>query len=228
MKAAFKYEVLEPEGTYHIYNHANGSEKIFRRTADYDYFLQQYTLYIAPIADTYCFCLMPNHFHMLVRIKPEDELIRFFEGLFGLRRMRAARQLAAAAGPGASAEGIQQHLRRLPTAFDVWPLEKHLSKQFSNLFSAYTQSLNKRTGRMGSMFMKNFKRKKIGDMNYLHTLVKYIHRNPVDAGLCAAVEEWPYSSYRYICRADSWFVDAKEVISWYDDVENFKFAHERE
>ncbi|WP_339612080.1 hypothetical protein [uncultured Planktosalinus sp.] len=66
--------ILEPESTYHIYNRANGNEQLFLSDDNYRYFLKKYDNYIAPIADTFCYCLMPNHFHFLVRIKRESEV----------------------------------------------------------------------------------------------------------------------------------------------------------
>jgi len=67
---------LESGFTYHIYNRANGSENIFREARNYNYFLQQYAKHIEPIVDTYAYCLLKNHFHLLVRILPEEEARR--------------------------------------------------------------------------------------------------------------------------------------------------------
>lgn len=65
---------LLPGKVYHIYNHANGFEKLFCNEGNYLYFLKKYIKYIAPIADTFSFCLMPNHIHLVVRIKAEHDL----------------------------------------------------------------------------------------------------------------------------------------------------------
>jgi putative transposase len=73
-----KTEILIPNSYYHIYNRANGSELLFLNDNNYLYFLKHYQLYISPIAHTYCYCLMPNHFHFLVRIKSEEEITTFF------------------------------------------------------------------------------------------------------------------------------------------------------
>ena len=59
---------------YHIYNHANGNENLFREEKNYTFFLQKYKLHINPIAETIAWCLMPNHFHLLVKIKSEEEI----------------------------------------------------------------------------------------------------------------------------------------------------------
>jgi putative transposase len=58
---------------YHIYNRGNNRENIFFEDRNYRYFLQLYAKYVEPVADTYCYCLLPNHFHLLVRIKTVEE-----------------------------------------------------------------------------------------------------------------------------------------------------------
>ncbi len=62
-------ENFEFEGTYHIFSHGNGKEMIFRETSNYQYFLEKLEKYILPVADIYAYCLIPNHFHLLVRFK---------------------------------------------------------------------------------------------------------------------------------------------------------------
>ena len=60
---------LEPGKYYHIYNRGNNRENIFFEERNYVYFMQLYAKYIEPVADTFAYCLMRNHFHLLVRIK---------------------------------------------------------------------------------------------------------------------------------------------------------------
>jgi putative transposase len=62
---------------YHIYNHGVGNRDLFKETDNYAYFLDLYDKYILPIAETYAWVLMKNHFHLLVRIKQEDDVIKF-------------------------------------------------------------------------------------------------------------------------------------------------------
>ncbi len=64
-------EKLKPGKFYHIYNRGNNKEDIFIEERNYDYFLRQYQKYVSPIADTFAYCLMKNHFHLLVRIKTQ-------------------------------------------------------------------------------------------------------------------------------------------------------------
>ncbi|MDI9341937.1 MAG: transposase [Sediminibacterium sp.] len=67
---------LMPDGIYHVYNRANGNEPLFVSEENYVFFIRKYQEFILPVADTFCYCLMPNHFHFLIQIKPEDALKR--------------------------------------------------------------------------------------------------------------------------------------------------------
>jgi putative transposase len=58
---------------YHIYNRGNNRLRLFFEERNYHYFLKLYAKHIEPVADTYAYCLLGNHFHVLVRIKTEAE-----------------------------------------------------------------------------------------------------------------------------------------------------------
>lgn len=65
-------EPLLPGNFYHIYNRGIDSCNLFTEPDNYEYFFSLYDKYISPIADTYAWVLMPNHFHFLVRLKEEE------------------------------------------------------------------------------------------------------------------------------------------------------------
>ncbi len=65
---------LEPGGYYHYFNRGNNKENIFKSEENYPYFLFLVSKYIIPIAEIYSYCLLPNHFHFIIRIKEEFEL----------------------------------------------------------------------------------------------------------------------------------------------------------
>ncbi len=68
-----KPTALRCGGYYHIFNRGNNRETIFREQRNYYYFLKLYEKYIPLVADTFAYCLLPNHFHFLVRIKDEQD-----------------------------------------------------------------------------------------------------------------------------------------------------------
>ncbi len=80
---------------------------------------------------------------------------------------------------------------------------------------------------MGSLFMKNFKRKEIDSEKYLFQLVHYIHHNPTKANLVEHPENWHFSSYRILLSKAETFVKRDQVFDWYDGRENFEKVHFR-
>ncbi len=54
---------------YHFYNRTNNEEALFRTDENYLYFLKKYRYYLYEYLDTIGYCLMPTHFHFLVRVK---------------------------------------------------------------------------------------------------------------------------------------------------------------
>lgn len=64
---------------YHIWTHANGNENLFRTDENYLYFLAKYAHYIYPVAETFAYCLMPNHLHLMIRVREEQELSNFLK-----------------------------------------------------------------------------------------------------------------------------------------------------
>jgi len=72
MKKTDYYIPLYKDKLYHFYNRGNGKENIFFIEENYFYFLRQYEKYLADSIDTFAYCLLPNHFHLLGRIKSDD------------------------------------------------------------------------------------------------------------------------------------------------------------
>ncbi len=200
---------LLPETTYHIYNHANGDENLFRMDENYRYFLQKYGEYIYPIAETYAYCLMPNHFHLMVQIRSEEVVMEFF-------RKKTKQQKTL--------QGFQT-LEEL----NAKEFSDAISKQFSHFFNGYTQAFNKMYNRKGSLFIPRFKRKAVENDRYFTQLIAYVHLNPVKHGFCKHILDWPHSSIHayYQDKASKlnrsylqeWFGDKKSLIAFHDSLE---------
>ena len=60
---------LLPGKYYHIYNRGNEKTKIFYKHDNYQHFIRLYKKYLEAWVDTYSYCFIPNHFHLLVYIK---------------------------------------------------------------------------------------------------------------------------------------------------------------
>ena len=71
-----KYINLEPGKYYHIYNRGINKGNLFFERDNYLYFMKLYKKHLLPIAKTYAYCLLPNHFHFLVKIKDEGDFLK--------------------------------------------------------------------------------------------------------------------------------------------------------
>lgn len=60
---------------YHIYNQGNNRQKIFFERENYLYFLRKVRVYLLPFCDILAYCLMPNHFHFMVRVNKIEATI---------------------------------------------------------------------------------------------------------------------------------------------------------
>ncbi len=56
-----------------MYTRGNNKDNIFLEERNYTYFLQLYRKHVSPFADTYAYCLLRNHFHLLIKIKERFE-----------------------------------------------------------------------------------------------------------------------------------------------------------
>ncbi|MEO8148980.1 MAG: transposase [Bacteroidia bacterium] len=62
---------FEPGKLYHVYNRGNNKQPIFLDRENYLYFLKKVRKHILPHADILNYCLMPNHFHFLIKVKDD-------------------------------------------------------------------------------------------------------------------------------------------------------------
>lgn len=188
---------FQPGSVYHVYNHGNAGDNIFRQEENYYYFLKRYAEYLYPVASTYAFCLMPNHFHFMVRIKGKKELMIIFKSM-------------------------GKKSNKLTGLFDFSGL---ISRQFSNFLNAYTKSFNLRYNRKGKLFLKSLNRKPVEDDEYFKRLIYYIHYNPVLHRYVKKPEEWPYSSYGIFLSRKESKLEKKEALKWFGGVKAFRNYH---
>ncbi|MCP4417024.1 MAG: transposase, partial [Chloroflexi bacterium] len=78
------------------------------------------------------------------------------------------------------------------------------------------QAVNRQRNRSGTLFEGRFKHKLVDRDGYLIHLRRYIHANPVKAGLVTRLEDWPFSNYlEWIGERPGTLVDYEFVNTWY-------------
>jgi len=100
------------------------------------------------------------------------------------------------------------------------------SRKFSSFFNSYAKSFNKFNDRKGSLFSQNFKRKEIDNLEYLRSVIVYIHQNPLKHGYVEKIGEWKYSSYKEIINGEfNYCHGGHEVIEFFGNKDILKFCH---
>ena len=141
---------FEPDQFYHIYNRGNNQSKIYFEDENYIFFLSKIRAYLLDYVKVLAYCLMPNHFHILIYTYPD--------------------------------------MNCKPST---------LNQKIGTLLSSYTQAINRKHNRIGSLFQASTKSKCVlsSDENYFLTCLNYIHQNPLKAGIVDDLKKWQYSSY---------------------------------
>jgi REP-associated tyrosine transposase len=60
-----------PDVYYHCYNRGNNRQTVFFEPDNYLYFLSGITKYLVPVVNVVAYCLMPTHYHILVKIRQQ-------------------------------------------------------------------------------------------------------------------------------------------------------------
>lgn len=83
--------------------------------------------------------------------------------------------------------------------------EGNIARCMRHLNGVYTQRYNKKHGFDGPLFRGRYKSILVSNDSYLLQLVRYIHKNPVKAGLVKEMPDYEWSSYKgYLSYAEKW------------------------
>ncbi len=157
---------FEPNQIYHVYNRGNNKQPIFFTDANYLYFLHKIKTEWKKYADVLCYCLMPNHFHVM--LVPNAE---------GCKNIVLADKETHMQN---LSKTIGKTLSSFTKAVNVQ------NKATGNLFQKKTKA-KLLTGPTSMI-------EKFSTIEYLLTCFHYIHQNPLKAKLVKDLKDWIYSS----------------------------------
>lgn len=176
---------------YHVFNRGNNSQRIFFTSANYIFFLNKVKEHILPHADVLAWCLIPNHFHLMIHVNTVEAVF------------------SELVTPG----------RLLSTSHPAPRKKRTLNSSIGQMLSSYTRAIQKQEKRTGSLFQHRSKASCLTRMQdispawfqtafgtvinvsysekeYPQVCFNYIHGNPVKDGLVKAAEDWEFSSAR--------------------------------
>jgi len=96
-----------------------------------------------------------------------------------------------------------------------------LSRIMQTLHTAYTMYVNRKYTRCGHLFQGRYKSVLVEEEPHLLELLRYIHQNPVRAGLVKEVTDYPYSSYPLYLKDDisgsddNLLIEREEIFSYF-------------
>lgn len=170
---------------YHIYNQGNNRQKIFFEAENYLFFLKKIRTYLLPYCDILAYCLMPNHFHWMVRVnealvvinssddsKSSDELITKSRTL----NQSIAIILRSYTRAINKQKGTTGSLFRPKTKAECLTEINGITPSYYNTKTGTQIHINN------------------PEEQHPQVCFNYIHQNPVRAGLVVNEIDWSYSS----------------------------------
>ena len=173
---------------YHIFNQGNNHQKIFLDRENYLFFLRKIRTHIIPFADILAWCLMPNHFHLMVYVNytEVDEQLIISDKKPSVTQSRARNTIS-------------------------------FNKSIGILLASYTRAINKQYNWSGSLFRSETKAVCLteakgispawvtsmgitqiivhdAELDYPNVCFNYILNNPVKDKLVSKQKEWEFSS----------------------------------
>ena len=155
-----------PNCTYHVYNQGINRKRIFQTREDYLIFLRLLGRELTPVCDMLAWCLMPNHFHLLIHTdnrcvtKIQHGNFCFDPVSSGIRKLLSSTCRILNARNGTSGSMFRQGTKK--KCLDA---EIRFSTSHRTVWDDY------------------------------HDCFVYIHRNPLEAGLVNDLRDWEFSSY---------------------------------
>lgn len=163
---ARKPRVHYPGALYHVCDRGNGSKDIFFDEIDYQRFLDEMSRLEAFGIEFLAYCLMPNHFHLLLSVA-----------------------------------------------------DTPLSDVMQVALSRYARIFNIRRSTSGHVFQGRYWADLIDSNEYLLNSIRYLHLNPVAAGLVTRPEDWRWSSHRALLGEADQLIDPAKTLGYFGDDE---------
>lgn len=184
---------------YHVFNRGNNSQTVFFNRENYLFFFEKIRKCILPHADILAWCLMPNHFHLMISVNQVSVAI--------------SELVTASDSEGFTSSETLTKPSKMRT----------LNDSIGIILRSYSRIIQKQQKITGSLFQKETKalcltepqgislayfnshfgmigNLNLPETNYLNVCFNYIHANPVNDRLVSNPENWEFSSYRdYFC-----------------------------
>jgi putative transposase len=196
---------FEPDGLYHVFNQGNNGQTVFFHRDNYLFFLKKIREHLSPHGSILAWCLMPNHFHILI------EVLHVTHPMTG------------------------NQVTHPMTQSHRMSKERSLNDSIAIMLRSYTRAINKQENKKGSLFQQHTKavclnnselspayfKSRFGtlgnvgvaELEYPNVCFNYIHANPFNLKMVNKLAEWEFSSYNdYFCGRKGKLVNKERTI----------------
>lgn len=168
---------------YHVYNQGNNKQKIFFKEENYHFLIEKIKTHILPFADVLAWCLMPNHFHLMLHPN-------------GLSR-GATMSRTPTNTPDAKTQSFNHSIGVMLASYT-----RAIQKQENISGSLFRQKTKAICLTKNDVLSPSYLNTSFGTLININTpqsrypkiCFDYIHDNPVKAKLVEHVENWKFSS----------------------------------
>ena len=193
---------------YHVFNRTNNKERLFKRQENKTYFLDLINNKLTGYIKIYAYALLGNHFHLLIAIRNEEEIIQHIQNLPKAKRKKV-------------------DFTFLEAKKEDRDINELVIGQFSGLFNSYAQAINKAYKRDGNLFHKPFKRVAVKFRPRFSWLIYYHHHNSRHHKLIKDFLRDPWHSYHEIISDKKSFIEKEFVLEWFGGKANFIKYHQQ-
>lgn len=198
-KAPFLHECF-----YHIVCKSIDGILLFREDIDYRVFLQRFQQFTASLFDVWSYCLLTNHTHQIVKIKPSATILENIKKLEN------------------TTEAMKCFLSDQNNEFF---LDAVIERQMNSFLVSFANYTNNKYNRKGGLFQKPFRRIQVADDIHLQQAIIYVHANAQKHKLVKDFKDHQHNSYAATVNTDSSFTDTKNVLAFFGGMEKFKSIH---
>ena len=199
---------FEENRFYHVICKSIADRKLFPDNTSRLSFLESYDYYLSDFVNTYSYCLLINHIHLLIQPKSIDYI------------SQTLRQYPL--------EHLTLTQKRFLLFDRINMFHELIEQQFNRLFISYAIQYNKRESKIGHLFLRPFRRIVIQNDSHLRQIVIYIHSNPLKHNTVQDFRNYKWSACKAILSEAPTHLCRKEVLDWFEGKENFIKVHQEQ
>jgi len=91
-----------------------------------------------------------------------------------------------------------------------------ISKIMTKILSHYATWFNRKYEREGALFANRYKSEPVEDERYYFSLIRYVHQNPLKAGMVESIRKYPHSSYSEYAKNEGDITDIDFLLDMLD------------